>query len=252
MNNMLDYSRRFLKRNASTILTGVGAVGVVATTVMAVKATPKALDILKAAEEEKGEELTKLEKVRVAGPVYIPAAIVGASTIACIFGANILNKRHQAALVSAYALVDNSYKNYKDKVAELYGDDADNHIREELAKDNYDENEVIEDDNDRKQLFYDEFSERYFEATIERVLNAEYELNREVSIGGAAYLNEFYELLGIPLKDYGDHLGWSHAMLHDMFWEGWVNFAHEKVVMDDGLECTIIRMTEPFPEFEEY
>ena len=44
---------RFLKRNASTILTCVGAVGVVATSVMAVKATPKALILL---EKAKGED----------------------------------------------------------------------------------------------------------------------------------------------------------------------------------------------------
>lgn len=252
MNNLLVYSKRFMKRNASTILTGIGAAGVVATTVMAVKATPKALKLLDAAKEEKGEELTKLEVVKTAGPAYIPAILVGTSTIACIFGANILNKRHQAALMSAYALVDNSYKEYKKKVEELYGEEVDGQVRSEMAKDNYDEKEVIDDESDGKQLFYDEFSERYFRSTMEAVLNAEYELNKEVTIGGAAFLNEFYEFLGIPRVDYGDYLGWSSPALHDMYWEAWIDFAHEKVVMEDGLECTIIRMTEPFPEFEEY
>lgn len=251
MNNLLVHSKRFMKRNASTILTGVGAAGVVVTTVMAVKATPKALKLLDAAKEEKGEELTKLEVVKTAGPAYIPSILIGASTIACIFGANVLNKRHQAALASAYALVDNSYKEYKKKVEELYGEEADEQVRAEVAKDNYNKKDVI-DETDGKQLFYDEFSERYFRSTMETILNAEYELNREVTIGGAAFLNEFYELLGIPRVDYGDYLGWSAPALHDMYWEAWVDFAHEKVVMDDGLECTIIRMTEPVPEFEEY
>lgn len=252
MNNLLNHSSRFLKRNASTILTGVGAVGVIGTTVLAVKATPKALALLQEAKEEKGEELTKLETIKTAGPVYIPAVIMGASTIACIFGANILNKRHQAALMSAYALLDNSYKDYKKKVVELHGEETDERIRAEIAKDKYDETDVVRNEDDEKQLFYDVFSERYFEATKERVLNAEYELNREISVGGAAYLNEFYSLLGIPLVDYGDYLGWSSTALHEMYWEAWVDFAHEKVVMDDGLECTLIQMTDPFPEFEEY
>ena len=91
---------KFLTRNASTILTFIGAGGVIATSVIAVKATPGALKLLERAKEEKGEDLTTLEKVKVAGPAYIPAVVTGASTIACIFGANVLNKRNQASLMS--------------------------------------------------------------------------------------------------------------------------------------------------------
>ena len=115
MNKWLYKSKVFLKKNGSTILTVAGGVGVVATSVMAVKATPKALYLLEQAKEEKGKELTKFEVVQVAGPVYIPSIIMGISTIACIFGANALNKRQQAALMSAYALLDNSYKEYYEK-----------------------------------------------------------------------------------------------------------------------------------------
>ena len=59
--------------------------------------------------KEKQEELTKIEKVKIAGPVYIPSILIGAGTVACIFGANVLNKRHQAALVSAYTLAESSF-----------------------------------------------------------------------------------------------------------------------------------------------
>ena len=55
MNNLLRCSKLFVKRNASTILTSVGGVGVVATSVMAVKATPKAIALLEQAKEEKQE-----------------------------------------------------------------------------------------------------------------------------------------------------------------------------------------------------
>ncbi len=105
----------FIKRNAQTILTCLGATGVIVTAVMAVKGTPKALTLLENAKEEKGEELTKLEKFKIAGPVYIPAVITGAATIACIFGSNVISKNQQATLMSAYALLDNSYKEYKKK-----------------------------------------------------------------------------------------------------------------------------------------
>lgn len=109
MNKLVYRSKRLLGKNTPTILTVVGGEGVIATTVTAAKATPKAIDILEKARNEKGEELTKLEVVKLAGPVYIPSVIIGVSTIACIAGANILNKRQQAALMSVYALADKSH-----------------------------------------------------------------------------------------------------------------------------------------------
>ena len=52
-------ARPFVKRNASTILTVLGSIGVVATTITSVKAIPKALRLIEEAKQEKGEELTK-------------------------------------------------------------------------------------------------------------------------------------------------------------------------------------------------
>ena len=241
---------QYLRRNSSTILTVVGAIGVGATAVAAVKDTPKALRLLESAKEEKGEELTKLETIKVAGPVYIPSIILGASTIACIVGANVLNKRQQAALMSAYALLDNSYKDYKKKAQELYGDDADIQIKKSIAEDKYKEADIVVDN---KQLFYDDFSGRYFESAMEDVIWAEYELNRAVSIYGSACLNDFYDFLNIPTTDYGNYLGWSADSLSEMYWSSWVDFEHVKTVMDDGLECYIIVMRyEPVPDFNDY
>ena len=125
---LISKSQLFLKRNAPTILTCMGGVGVVATTVMAVKATPKALTLLEEAKEEKGEVLTELEVVKTIAPCYIPTILMGAATISCIFGANILNKRQQASLASAYALLSTSYKEYKDKVEEMMGEGANEQI----------------------------------------------------------------------------------------------------------------------------
>lgn len=241
----------YLKQNASTILTCVGAAGVVGTTVTAVKATPKAIRLLEEAKDEKGEDLTKLEVVKVAGPAYIPSVLLGASTIACIFGANTLNKRQQAAIMSAYALLDNSYKEYKAKVRELYGEDADIHVRQEIVKDKYEDEDINLDDG--LDLFYDEFSGRYFESTMEDVLAAEYELNHLLAQDSGVFLNEFYELLGIDTVDYGDYLGWSSFELVESYWYCWVEFEHTKVTMDDGLECTIITiLKEPTFDFENY
>lgn len=260
MNNLLVRSQLFCKRNASTILTTIGGVGVITTTLLAVKATPKALKSLEQAKEEKGEELTKLERVKVAGPAYIPTILMGGATIACIFGANILNQRQQAALMSAYALVDNSYKEYKAKLKELYGEEAHNNIVDsimiEKAKDIGVSGSYFATSCDLTAdeacgdpvLFYEEYSNRYFEATIEQVINAEYHLNRNYILRGYSYLNELYEFLGLETTDYGSVLGWTPTDEG----EYWIEFNHRKVVMDDGLEVYILELPfEPTYDFLE-
>ena len=63
---------------------------------MAVKATPKALKKIETAEQEKGEELSKWEKVKVAGPSYVLEVMIGAATVTCVIGANLLTSRRQA------------------------------------------------------------------------------------------------------------------------------------------------------------
>lgn len=251
MNNLVQRSKLFLDRHSSTILTCIGGAGVIATAVMAVKATPKALKRLDEAKEEKGEELTKVETVKVAGPAYIPSILVGASTIACIFGANALNKRKQAALMSAYALLNSSYKEYKDKVEELYSEEANDRVVKGIAKDKYDETDIsVEDD---KQLFYDSFSGRYFESTIEDVQRAEYRVNRDLVMRDYVSLNEFYEHIGAPPIDAGEELGWSRGGNFAAYWQEWIDFSHKKTLIDDDLECYIIEMqTEPIPDFRDF
>ena len=239
MNNLLDTLKMFAKKNGPTILTCIGSVGVVITSVMAIKATPKAIVLLEDARDEKGDNLTKFEKVIVAGP----AIIVGTSTIACVFGANILNQRQQAALMSAYALLDSTYKEYQSKVVDLYSEEADSRVKKEIAKDKY-----LGDDKliDNDALFYDEFSGRYFESTNAKVLKAEYETNKKISDHGGACLNDFYRALGLEPTKYGDRLGWP---VNDLS----LDFRHEKFILDDGLEgCIITFVQEPILGFEDY
>ena len=249
MNSLLSKSKIFFKRNGSTILTCVGSAGVVATTILAVKTTPKAIRLIDQAAMEKGEELTKLEVVKVAGPAYIPTIMTGVTTIACIFGSNVLNKRQQASLISAYALLDNSYKEYKNKVKELLGEEGHAEIRDAIAKDHYEVADLaIEPD---KELFYDEFSDQYFQATLVDVLNAEYNVNRDIQTQGWATLGDFYAELGIEDYDDGGALGWSEGGNFARYWQSWLDFSHTKTVLDDGLECTIITIWgEPYMEYD--
>lgn len=248
LNGLSVKTKLFFKKNSSTILTCAGSIGVAATAVLAVKATPKAMRLLESAEEEKGEELTTLETVKIAGPAYIPAVITGVSTIACIFGANILNKRQQASLMSAYALIENSYKEYKNKLKVLYGDDADKEVTQEIVKDRYEDYDVSV--SDKKQLFFDYFSMRYFESTMEEVLIGENNFNKNLTLSGYASLNELYDSLGIPRVDYGYELGWSHEAGGAFYGYSWIDFEHEKITLEGDLECCIISMShEPTADF---
>jgi hypothetical protein len=228
----------------------MAGVGVVGTAVLAAKATPKAIALVEEAREDKGDDLTTLETVLVAAPAYIPSIAVGVSTLVCLFGANALNKRQQAALMSGYALLDNSYKEFKAKVKELYGEEAFDRIRGEIAKDHYDEDIHV---SDGKQLYFDEWSGRYFEATKAEVMSAQYELNKIMISDGGVYLNEWYDLVGLDLTEAGEFMGWSACYLSEAYWNSWIEFDHYEGVMDDGLEYTIITMRcEPIYDFTEW
>lgn len=235
----MKMNNKFLKRNSSTILTCLGVVGLVATSVAAVKATPKAMKLLEQAEEEKGETLTNLEKVKVAGPVYIPAVAIGTASIVCMFGSNVLNKRQQASLASAYAFVDRSYKEYKKKVNELYGNEVEKRVIEEMARDEYEEIDVAP--TETEQLFFDYHSLRYFTSSIDDVMEAERFMNETLRKTGYVSVNDMYTLFGLDLVTYGDDMGWSRDDVDEIIFE------HSKMTMDDGMECWIVQiLTEPY------
>jgi hypothetical protein len=190
----------FLKRHSPIILTCAGAVGVIATAVTAVRATPKAMKLLEASEKQKGEKLTKLEVLKVAGPAYIPSAIIGVSTIGCIFGANALNKKQQAALTSAYALLDSSYKEYRKAVDSTF-ENGDQQVIETMA--------ASRQEDDGKILVFDNLTLQFFRVRLEDVQAAKDHINKLYRERGYACLQEFYEMMGIDYLDPNYTKGWS-------------------------------------------
>ena len=235
---------RALKHASPTILTCAAVAGVIGTTALAVKGTVKAQKLVREAAENKGEELTGPEKVKAAAPAYIPMAAAAVSTISCIIGANVLNKRQQKALLGTYALLGQTYRRYREAVNRVYGEDADKKIQAEMAKDVYISADgviydPIQDKSSEKLLFFDSNSQRYFEATIPAVLNAIYHLNRNLAIRGNVSLNEFYDFLGIDKIPGGDEIGWGWDELME---NGlmWLDFENVYTKMEDGMECCII------------
>lgn len=135
---LLHKSGLCIRKYSPVALSFVASAGVVVTAIAAAKATPRAVALVYADSRKKHDgdpyAYTKKEAFIAAWKCYIPAVAFGASTIACIMGANALNRRQQAALTSAYALVQSSYKEYKDKLKELYGEEAHNAIMDSIIK----------------------------------------------------------------------------------------------------------------------
>lgn len=196
---------------------------------------------------------TKTEAFQSAWLCYIPASLVGMSTIACIFGANILNKHQQATITSAYALLSNTYQDYERKTKEIFGEEGHQKIIDAIAAERADDVYISspgicgsdslsfsERNPEDVRLFYDSFSERYFESTIPQVLEAEYHLNRNWALGREICVNDLYDFLGIDKIPGGEALGW--------FYEdgiSWIDFNHHKTVLNDGLEVYVIDIEYP-------
>lgn len=253
---MLHKSGLYIRKYSPVALSCVASVGVVVTAVVAVKATPKAVVLIHADSRRNHDgdpyAYTKKEAVASAWKCYIPAVTLGASTIACIMGANALNRRQQAALTSAYALLSSSYKEYKEKLKELYGEEAHNAIIDSIASEkckdvsisapagwymsSLDFGEGMEPEITR--TFYDSFSQRYFETTIAKVIEAEYHLNRNFMFAGTIPLNDFYEFLGLEKTELGDTVGWS-SVNGDIYW---IDFNHHRITLEDGMEVYVIEM----------
>jgi hypothetical protein len=222
----LDILGRTLKDNSPAILSGVAIAGVIGTAVLAVKATPKAMEVLAQAKDDKeykraseaqesimveGEPLTIKEAVLATWHLYIPAGLSGIATIACIIGANAIGARRTAAVAAAYTLVDSSFREYKDKVLEEIGASKARKVDDEIQKDRLDRNpptQVIFTGLG-EQLCYDSLTGRYFKSDIEAIRKAQNEVNATVLRDMYAPHNDFYTLLGLGSTVVGEELGWN-------------------------------------------
>ena len=256
----------WIKKNASTILTCLGAGGVIATVVLAVKATPKVMDKIQTAQIDKGEEilngdregavvknedgsyemptLTVVETVQVCWKEYLPTVAVGIGSLACIFGANVLSRHQQASLASAYTALASSFEAYRDKAEMLCGPGTNEMIEKAMKQEQRD----IEDDRppwDENQTFYIEGQSQFFERTMEQVMRAEYHFNRNFILKGEMKLNELFDFLDLPHTEEGDRIGWNRYDGEAFYGYQWVDFNHRYYLTDDNMHVCAIDM--PFP-----
>lgn len=227
-----------IKKHSPEILTGIGIAGMITTTVMAVRATPKALILIEERKEEIGaEKLEAMDMVKTTWACYIPAAITGTLSVACLIGASSVNARRNAALATAYTLSESALKDYQGKVIEMFGEKKNEAVKDAVAKDKVEKNPVVTREviitEKGNTLCYDAISGRYFKSDIEKIKKAECELNRQMLDDMYVSLNDFYYEIGLDSVKLGDELGWNVD-------SGYIDLSFSSQLASDGTPCLVI------------
>jgi len=238
--------RRLLvaQKHSPTIMFAAGVVGVVATVVMASKATLKLeevldeakgdLDTAKELHESDTNEYSDLDYKRDVTVVYAravhkmvklygPAFIVGSASIACLAGSNQILSRRNASLTAAYVALEKSYDEYRRRVIGEVGEDKERKLRfgvierEILEEKETGEPEVkiirSADPNVRSPYakFFDEVSPNWSREANNNLLflrcQQQY-FNDILRARGHVFLNEVYDALGIERTRAGSVVGW--------------------------------------------
>lgn len=259
---VIDKVKGIAIQNADTLLTGVGAVGTVATAYLTGRASFQAAAILSDAEKEIEEDLerglsdqelavgmttvtslTKWSKVRLTWRLYLPAVGVGTTTVTSIIIANRLSAKKLAALALASGISERAFTEYKEKVLEKFTDRQNEALRDEIAQDRVNKfppgSTVIIGSG--KVLCYDMLTGRYFESTVEDIKAAENKINYILMHEMDASLSEFYDEIGLPPTSYTDSVGWNNAERFE------VKFS--TVMSPDQRPCVAIDFVHP-PQLE--
>lgn len=243
LSTLAKTARSAMSKHSPQILTGIGIAGMITTTVLAVRATPRALEII---EEEKirryketdDESITKVEIVKTCWKCYIPTVITGALSVSCLIGGMSVSTRRTAALAAAYQLSERAFTEYKEKMIDTIGEKRVQTVKDKIAEDRLQKNPVSKSEivvtNKGETLCLDPISGRYFKSDIERIKKAENVLNKQMlhDITGYVALNEFYDELGLDHTSIGDDLGWNVNNLIDM------DFTSQ--IADNGTPCIVL------------
>lgn len=215
--SVMKTAQKLLTDHSPAILTSLGVAGAVTTAILTGKASVKAsksISLAKALKSEEPEEtvtLTKKELVILVGEYFVPPVIMGAVTVACIITANHVGTRRAAALAAGFKVAEEMATEYRTKVVEQIGKNAEEKVRVATAKDRMERNDagatiIITGD---KSLMYDAFSGRYFEGSIEGIKKAVNEINFDINSNYYSSLTDFYDKIGLPRTSASDEFGWN-------------------------------------------
>ena len=252
MVKVYNKSEMKVRKYSPEILAGVGVVGVIASTVMACKATTKLSDILAESKEQleqiktvavdpayadkyteddakKDTTITYVQTGVKVAKIYAPSVILCASSLGCLLASNNILKKRNAALSAAYMTVDKSFKEYRRRVAERFGDEVEKEIRynikaKEIVTVDEEGNEVKETvkvmEGADNPTTYSDYA-RFFDESCPAWQNdPEYNLtflraqqqyaNDLLKAQGRLFLNDVYKMLGIDITKAGQVVGWVY------------------------------------------
>ena len=239
-----------LQKHSPEILLAAGVVGAVAGAVMACKATTKLGDILDKSKEDiekihnaeehpeslpepytaedakKDLTVTYIQTGVKIAKLYAPAAAVGALSIAGILASNGILRRRNVAIAAAYTSIDNCFKEYRKRMIERFGEQADQELKHNVRTVETGETAAGEDGTEGDVLavlekyevsgyarFFDK-SSRCFDKNPEynkMFLRAEQQYaNDRLRAVGHLFLNEVYDRLDIPKTKAGQIVGWVY------------------------------------------
>ena len=215
---LLNVVGQSLKQNSPTILIGVGIAGFVSSIVLAVKATPTAMEVTdelyrKSVNEHKGPPET-IDIIEATWKLYIPTASIATLSALSIILANRISLRRQATLMSLYAIADTTLKDYQQAVIDKIGSKKAGDIQDTLSKNRVEKNPIsnknlVGSREEGDHLCYDALSGRYFYSTKHKILTAQAVFNNQLLSNMIMTLNELYFEMGLPNIDIGDSVGWN-------------------------------------------
>jgi len=214
---------RMITDNAPTILTAMGATGLVGTVVLAVRATPEAMRRIEEDDFTRPEEtarMTRLEQFKAGWKPYVPAAISGTVSIVCIIGANSIHSKRNAAAIGLYTISEAAFKEYREKIADTIGEKKEREVRGEIAADRMAANPLESNQvfitGMGEQMCYDSLTGRYFKSDIEKIRQAQNNINAECINNMYASQNDFYREIGLPPVALGEEVGWRTDTMMDI------------------------------------
>lgn len=224
-----------LGEKSPEILTGVGIAGMLSSVIFAVKATPKAMQLVED-ELEYNLDATKMDIFRAAWRPYVPAATTFIFSSACLIGANSINHKRNAAIATACSLSEYALREYRNKVVEVIGEEKEREIRDAVSRDRVEArpltSEVIITGNG-DVLCFETLSGRYFKSNVDRIEKAMNILNRRVLSENYCSVNDYYEALGLDPIDVGEELGWNTD-------DGMIELHYSSQLTVDNQPCVVL------------
>ena len=233
--------------HAPEILTGLGIAGMITSTILAVRATPKALEILN--EEKKALEVEVIEPVgtvKLTWKYYIPTVLVGGISVVCLIWGNRVSVKRYTALAAAYSLTDSAFRDYRHRVVQKLGEEKEKDIQKEIAKEKFERCPVtthrIEGTGRGNELCFDVLSGRYFPSDAHALRTIENDINRRLREEMYISANEFMYELGLDPIPLGERIGWNID-------KGYISLEFDTHLTDDNKPCLVVRHNNP-PQYE--